>query len=98
MPKFIDAQEAYRMGLVNKVVPLNQLMSTAKEWAGTICQAAPLGIRASKEAMIRGYDLTLEQGLKLEANVAARVLRHSKDREAGRKAFLEKKQPVFKGE
>ena len=97
MAKFIDAREAYRMGLVNKVVPLDQLMSTAREWAGTICQAAPLGVMAAKEAMLRGYDLTLEQGLKVEADVSARVLRHSQDREAGRKAFIEKRQPVFKG-
>ena len=97
MAKFIDAQEAYRMGLINKVVARDQLMSTAKEWAGTIAQAAPLGVRAAKEAMIRGYDMTLEQGFKLEAEVTARVIKSSEDREEGRKAFLEKKKPVWKG-
>lgn len=97
MAKFIDAQEAYRMGLVNKVVPRDQLMPTAKEWARTICQAAPLGVRAAKEAMLRGYDVTLEQGLKIEADVSARVLNPSEDREEGRRAFIEKRQPIFKG-
>ena len=97
MAKFIDAQDAYRMGLVNKVVALDQLMSTAKEWAGTVAKAAPLGVRAAKEAMIRGYDVTLEQGFKIEADVSARVLGPSEDREEGRKAFIEKRDPVFKG-
>ena len=97
MAKFVDAQEAYRMGLVNKVVARDQLMSTAKEWAGTICQAAPLGVRAAKEAMVRGYDVTLEQGFKVESEVSARVLKPSEDREEGRRAFLEKRKPVWKG-
>ena len=64
MGKPIDAQEAYRIGLVNKIVPLDQLLPTAKEWAGIICQAAPLAIRATKESMAKGYDMILEDGLR----------------------------------
>ena len=54
MGKQIDAQEAYRIGLVNTVVPPEEVMPKAREWAETICQAGPLAVRAAKEAMIRG--------------------------------------------
>ncbi len=52
--KIIDAQEAYRIGLINEIVSSSELMSKAKEWAENICRAAPLAVRAAKEAMIRG--------------------------------------------
>ncbi len=91
----IDAQEAYRIGLVNRVVPLDQLMPTARELAETICQRGPMGIRATKEAMIRGYDLTLEQGLRLERDLANRV-RTTEDFMEGARAFAEKRKPVYR--
>jgi len=91
----IDAQEAYRIGLVNKVVPLEQLMPTAKEWAETICQAAPLAVRAAKEAMIRGYSMTLEEGLQLENALIAYTF-GTEDFIEGVKAFAEKSKPVYK--
>ncbi|MBI2287611.1 MAG: enoyl-CoA hydratase/isomerase family protein, partial [Chloroflexi bacterium] len=91
----IDAQEAYRIGLVNKVVPLAQLMSTAREWAEAICQAGPLGVRAVKEAMIRGYNMTLEDGLQLERELANRI-RSTEDFMEGARAFIERRRPVYK--
>jgi len=91
----IDAQEAYRIGLVNKVVPLDQLMPTAKQWAETICQAGPLGVRATKEAMIRGYCMTLEEGLQLEIELSNRV-RNTEDFVEGARAFSEKRPPAYK--
>ncbi len=95
--KPIDAQEAYRIGLVNKVVPLEQLMSTAKEYAETICQAAPLAVRAAKEAMIRGSGMTLEDGLKLENSLLAYTFR-TEDFTEGVAAFTEKprRKPDYK--
>jgi enoyl-CoA hydratase/carnithine racemase len=95
MGKPIDAQEAYRIGLVNKVVPLEQLMSTAKEWAEVICQAGPLGVRAAKEAMTRGYSMTLEDGLRLESSLFNYLL-GTDDFIEGTKAFVEKRKPVYK--
>lgn len=90
----IDAQEAYRLGLVNKVVPLDKLMSTAKQYAEAICKNGPLGVRATKEAMIRGYNLTLEEGLQLERDLANRV-RGTEDFMEGAKAFAEKRPPNY---
>jgi enoyl-CoA hydratase/carnithine racemase len=91
----ITAQEAYRIGLVNKVVPLDKLMDTAKEMANTICSRGPLGVRASKEAMIRGYDMVLEEGLKLESQLATHI-RTTEDFMEGARAFVEKRPPDYK--
>ncbi len=91
----IDAQEAYRIGLVNKVVPLDQLMPTAREMAELICRKGPLGVRASKEAMIRGYSMPLEEGLELEQSLN-NSLRDTEDFMEGATAFKEKRQPNYK--
>jgi len=95
MGRPIDAQEAYRIGLVNKVVPLEQLMPTAKEWAEIICRAGPLAVRATKEAMIRGSGMTLEDGLRLESSLEAYVM-GTEDYTEGTSAFVEKRKPIFK--
>ena len=95
MGRPIDAQEAYRIGLVNKVVPLEQLMPTAKEWAETICQAGPLAVRATKEAMINGYNMTLEEGLQLEHSLEVYAT-NTEDFAEGTKAFVEKRKPDYK--
>jgi len=95
MGKHMDAQEAYRIGLINKVVPLDKLMPTAREWAETICQAGPLQVRAVKEAMIRGYDMTLDEGLRLETEMLNRV-RSTEDYMEGARAFVEKRKPNWK--
>lgn len=92
----IDAQEAYRIGLVNLVVPLSELMPTAKEWARRICQNGPLGVRAAKESMTVGIDMTLEEGQKLEKSLVDKLLM-TEDAKEGVKAFNEKRKPVFKG-
>lgn len=95
MGRIIDAQEAYRIGLVNKVVSPEEVMPTAREWAEVICQAAPLAVRAAKEAMVRGYSLTLEEGLRLENNLGAWVM-GTEDFTEGTTAFLEKRKPDYK--
>ena len=96
MGRPIDAQEAYRIGLVNKVVPQEQVMPTAREWAETICQAGPLAVRAAKEAMIRGSSMPLEDGLQLESSLFNRIM-GTDDYAEGVAAFNEKRKPVYKG-
>ena len=94
--KIIDAQEAYRIGLVNKVVPLADLMSEAKKIAETICRNAPVAVKATKEAMVRGLDMSLEDGLQLEDDLERYVM-STEDFEEGILAFKEKRKYTFKG-
>jgi enoyl-CoA hydratase/carnithine racemase len=96
MGQFINAEEAYRIGLVNKVVPRDQLMPTALQWANTICEAGPLQTRAVKEVMIRGYNMPLDDSLRLEREIADRI-RNSEDFLEGTRAFVEKRIPKWKG-
>jgi enoyl-CoA hydratase/carnithine racemase len=94
--KIIDAREAYRIGLVNKVVPLDNLMSEAKKMAETICRNAPIAVRAAKEAMVRGLNMSLEDGLQLEDDLERYVM-STEDFEEGILAFKEKRKYTFKG-
>jgi enoyl-CoA hydratase/carnithine racemase len=94
--KAIDAQEAYRIGLVNKVVSPSELMSAAEEMAKRLCRPGPLAVRAAKEAMTKGMDMTLEEGLLLEQKLEDFVL-GTEDLEEGTRAFVEKRKPTFKG-
>jgi enoyl-CoA hydratase/carnithine racemase len=94
--KMIDATEAYRVGLVNKVVPLDKLMPVAKEIAEAICEAGPVAVRAAKEAMVRGMSLGLDEGLQLEGTLTRTVV-FSRDFEEGIIAFDEKRKPKFQG-
>ncbi len=92
----IDAQEAYRIGLVNRVVPSDQLLPEATKLAERICRNAPLAVQAAKEAVYRGIDLPLSDGLRLEQFLAEPVFQ-SEDSKEGPRAFFEKRPPVFKG-
>ena len=94
--KTIDAQEAYRIGLVNKVVPSDQLMAEAKKVAESICEAAPLAVRAAKECMMRGLSMGLEEGLQLEDDFQAYIM-STKDFAEGLGAFREKRKPKYEG-
>ncbi len=92
----IDAQEAYRIGLVNKIVPADELMTVAMELAREMATKGPIALRFVKEAINKGMDLTLEQGLRLEADLYF-LLHTTRDRTEGIKAFREKKKPRFEG-
>jgi enoyl-CoA hydratase/carnithine racemase len=96
MGRTIDAREAYRIGLINEVVPHETLMDKAIEWAQEICACGPLAVKATKEAIIRGSDMSLDEGLRLERLLFHQVIA-SEDFEEGIRAFREKRKPVFKG-
>ena len=94
--KNIDARRAYELGLVNRVVPKDQLMPTAMTMAEELCQNAPLALRHAKEAAVRGMGMTLvdalQWGYRMEqANNA------TEDAKEGPRAFAEKRKPQWKG-
>lgn len=71
--RWIDAEEAYRIGLVNHVVPKETLLQEAEEMAKKIASHDPGAVRYAKQAVVKGLDLTLAQGLDLEKRLAARL-------------------------
>lgn len=92
----INAEEAYRIGLVNKVVPLDQLMAEAKAIAKKFANLPPFTVRMAKMAMNVGYDLPLPAGLAVE-RLAYNAIYATEDQKEGMRAFLEKRRPQYKG-
>jgi enoyl-CoA hydratase/carnithine racemase len=93
----IDAREALRIGLVERVVPATEVLSSAQALARTLAEKAPVALRYAKEAVVKGLGLPLEDGLRLENDLAT-LLRTTDDRVEGAKAFLEKRKPRFTGQ
>jgi len=94
--KSISAEEAYRVGLVNRVVPAESLMEETKKLATEIASRPPISIRSAKEAILRAHDTRLEVGLEFERK-AFYMLFATEDAKEGMNAFLEKRKPNFKG-
>jgi enoyl-CoA hydratase len=92
----VDASEAYRIGLVNRVVPSEQLMEVAEEWACRLRNQAPLALQMAKAAVNQTYDAPLDRGLDYEIRCAVSLML-TRDREEGIRAFLEKRKPAFTG-
>lgn len=94
--RMVDAQEAYQMGLVNKVVEPEKLMEEAEKLAKTIMSKGPVAIKLAIEAVNRGLEVSLEEGLRIEADLFG-LSCSTKDKVEGTKAFLEKRKPSFQG-
>ncbi|MGH7509278.1 MAG: enoyl-CoA hydratase/isomerase family protein [Gemmatimonadales bacterium] len=94
--EMIDSAEAYRIGLVNRVVPADRLMAEAEALLRTILENGPLAIRACLEAVDAGLETSLDQALLSEANHFG-LLSATADMREGTRAFVEKRKPVFKG-
>jgi len=92
----IDANEAYRIGLVNRVVAPNDLIATATSVLQTILANGPLAVAYCVESVNGGYDLTLDEALSLEATAFGQLFA-TDDKREGTQAFLEKRAPRFTG-
>ena len=93
----ITAPEAYRIGLVNRIVPPTDLEKDSEALARKLASKGPIAERYAKEAILNGLEMTLGQGLRLEADLSF-LLQSTRDRTEGIRAFLEKRPPIFKGE
>lgn len=92
----IDAQEAYRHGLVNRVVSAGQHIAAAEELARAVIACGPLAVRATKELAVRGLDMSLADAFRL-GMLTSRLIRDTEDAKEGPRAFAEKRPPQFKG-
>ena len=93
--EIIDAEEAYRIGLVDEVVPADQLMDTAAKLAETIASKAPIAVKMAKAAINNGMNTDLKTGVQFEAEAYTSTF-VSEDRVEGMKAFVEKRPAEFK--
>ncbi|MYB23352.1 MAG: enoyl-CoA hydratase/isomerase family protein [Chloroflexi bacterium] len=96
MGEHIDAQRAYEIGLVNRVVPADEVIPTARAWAEKLTAGAPLTQRAIKEAAVRGLSLPIDEGIRMEELLSAHI-RKTEDFKEGPRAFAEKRPPIYGG-
>lgn len=92
----IDAQEAYRIGLVNKVVPIDTLMDEARSWAKKLSTKPPFHLKLAKQVMDKGLEIDLAAALQLES-LAFTTLFGTEDQKEGVNAFVQKRKPTFTG-
>ncbi len=92
----LSAQDALRIGLINKVVPAAQVMSEARRYAQIICENGPLAVQGVKRSVLAGLGRPTTEALQLEQEIGIPVSM-SEDAKEGPRAFKEKRKPVFKG-
>jgi enoyl-CoA hydratase len=94
--ELMDANEAFQLGFVNRVVPRGQVMEEAERFARIIADNGPLAVTAIKRAVLENIGLTLTEGLAKEVEIAAPVFM-TEDAKEGPRAFKEKRKPQYKG-
>ena len=92
----IDAARAYEIGLVNRVYPADQLLAETQKFAQKLSNLPGFGLKMAKQSINFGYDLSLDNAIKLEIECCAQCF-STDDQKEGMKAFLEKRKPVYKG-
>ncbi len=92
----VPAEEAYRLGIVNKVVPPEELLPEAKRWAAELAERPPISLRMLKNCVNIGMQMHLLDAIDYELKCSA-ILTNTEDRVEGMRAFVEKRKPVFKG-
>ncbi len=94
--KFINAEEALKYGIVNRVVPVESYLNESIKLASQIAKMSPMAVRLAKESINRAYETHLDEGLHLERKNFY-LLFSSEDQKEGMQAFIEKRKPKFKG-
>lgn len=92
----VDAEEAYRIGLINRIYPQEQLLEEAKKIAGKIADKSPIVVRLAKKSVQEGANLPIETGMMVEV-LNQSILFGTEDHLEGINAFLEKRKPNYKG-
>jgi enoyl-CoA hydratase len=94
--ELMDAQEAFQLGFLNRVVPKGKVLEEAERFARIIAENGPLAVMAIKKAVLQNIGLTLAEGLAREAEIATPVFL-TEDAREGPRAFKEKRKPQYKG-
>jgi len=94
--EMITAQEAYRIGLVNEVVPLTELIPRSEAILNQIFKNAPIAVKYSLEAVNKGLETSVAEGLSLEASLFG-ICAGTEDKKEGTEAFLQKRPAKFQG-
>lgn len=95
--RVLDTEEALRIGLVHQVVSAQEFTDRVEQMASTMAALAPIATRYAKEVVLKGMDMTLEQGLRLETDLNV-LLQTTRDRAEGVASFLERRDPTYTGE